>query len=74
METRSFASLRMTPQRSCTRGNRAKLSPCQSDVVSYSPVMLSTFAALSVNSAKHLSAHRGRSLASLRVTVFGNLS
>ena len=34
-----------------------------------SPVMLSTFATLSVNSAKHLAAHRDRPFASLRVTV-----
>jgi hypothetical protein len=37
-------------------------------------VMLSTFATLSVNSAKHLSAQRDRPFASLRVTVEGPIS
>ena len=35
----------------------------------HSTVMLSTFATLSVNSAKHLSAQRDRPFAALRVTV-----
>ena len=35
----------------------------------HSTVMLSTFATLSVNSAKHLSALRDRPFAALRVTV-----
>ena len=39
----------------------------------HSTVMLSTFATLSVNSAKHLSAQRDRPFASLRVTVEGPL-
>src|SRR6266581_1967797 len=37
----------------------------------HSTVMLSTFATLSVNSAKHLAAQRDRPFASLRVTVEG---
>jgi hypothetical protein len=37
----------------------------------HNTVMLSTFVALSVNSAKHLVAHRDRPFASLRVTVEG---
>jgi len=39
-----------------------------------SAVMLSTFATLSVNSAKHLCASRDMPFAVLRVTQFGNLS
>ncbi len=39
-----------------------------------STVMLSTFATLSVNSAKHLSAQRDRPFAALRVTVEGPIS
>ncbi len=37
----------------------------------HSTVMLSTFATLSVNSAKHLAAQRDRPFAALRVTVEG---
>jgi len=37
-------------------------------------VMLSTFAPLSVNSAKHLAAQRERPFAALRVTVEGPIS
>ncbi len=37
-------------------------------------VMLSTFAALSVNSAKHLAAPRARPFAAFRVTIGGTLS
>jgi hypothetical protein len=37
-----------------------------------SPVMLSTFAMLRVNSAKHLAAQRDRPFASLRVTPGGS--
>ncbi len=37
----------------------------------HSTVMLSTFAPLSVNSAKHLAAQRDRPFAALRVTVEG---
>ncbi len=37
----------------------------------HSTVMLSTFATLSVNSAKHLAAQRERPFAALRVTVEG---
>ncbi len=37
-------------------------------------VMLSTFAPLSVNSAKHLSAQRDRPFAALRVTAKGPIS
>ncbi len=39
-----------------------------------STVMLSTFAPLSVNSAKHHSAQRDRPFAALRVTVLGPIS
>ena len=39
-----------------------------------SPVMLSPFVALRVNSAKHLSADRDRPFAALRVTLFGNVA
>jgi hypothetical protein len=40
----------------------------------HSTVMLSTFAPLSVNSAKHLFAQRDRPFAALRVTVEGPIS
>ena len=41
------------------------------DEIGPNPVMLSTFATLSVNSAKHLVADRDRPFAALRVTVEG---
>ncbi len=40
----------------------------------HNTVTLSTFAPLSVNSAKYLSAHRNRPFASLRVTVLKPIS